>query len=165
MAIETAAATGTASSVVSAAPDSAEITIPATDAASSRPDGEVRASPIARRLAREQGIDLAMVTGTGPGGRVVEQDILEFAVTVASAAQLPGVSDEVAAIPAGGVRSSPIARRLARERGIDLAQVTGTGPEGRIVELDILEYTPVAPASDLTATVIETATRGGRGTG
>ena len=158
MAIETAAATGTASSVVSAVPDSAEIAVPGTGDASSRPDGEVRASPIARRLAREQGIDLAMVTGTGPGGRVVEQDILEFAVTVASAAQLPGVTDGVEAIPAGGVRSSPIARRLARERGIDLAQVTGTGPEGRIVELDILEYTPVAPASDLTATVIETAT-------
>ena len=158
MTVEIAAVTTTAPSLVSAALDSAEITVLATGAAPSRPDGEVRASPIARRLAREQGIDLAMVTGTGPGGRVVEQDILEFAVTVASAAQLPGVTDGVEAIPAGGVRSSPIARRLARERGIDLAQVTGTGPEGRIVELDILEYTPVAPASDLTATVIETAT-------
>ncbi len=40
------------------------------------PGGEVRASPIARRLAREQGIDLAVVTGTGPGGRIVEQDVL-----------------------------------------------------------------------------------------
>ena len=158
MTVEPAAVTTTAPSLVSTAPDTAEIAVPATDAASSRPVGEVRASPIARRLAREQGIDLASVTGTGPGGRVVEQDILEFAASDASAALLPGVSDEVAAIPAGGVRSSPIARRLARERDIDLAQVTGTGPEGRIVELDILEYTPVAPASDLTATVIETAT-------
>ena len=35
--------------------------------------GEVRASPIARRLARERGIDLARVTGTGPGGRIVEE--------------------------------------------------------------------------------------------
>ena len=40
------------------------------------PGGEVRASPIARRLAREQGIDLAVVTGTGPGGRIVEKDVL-----------------------------------------------------------------------------------------
>ncbi len=40
------------------------------------PGGEVRASPIARRMAREQGIDLAVVTGTGPGGRIVEQDVL-----------------------------------------------------------------------------------------
>ena len=158
MTVEIAAVTTTAPSLVSAALDSAEITVLATGAAPSHPDGEVRASPIARRLAREQGIDLARVTGTGPGGRVVEQDILEFAASDASAARLPGVSDEVAAIPAGGVRSSPIARRLARERGIDLAQVTGTGPEGRIVELDILEYTPVAPASDVTGTVVETAT-------
>ena len=40
------------------------------------PGGEVRASPIARRMARGQGIDLAVVTGTGPGGRIVEQDVL-----------------------------------------------------------------------------------------
>jgi pyruvate dehydrogenase E2 component (dihydrolipoamide acetyltransferase) len=47
---------------------------------------------------------------------------------------------------AGGVRASPIARRLARERGLDLSKVKGTGPGGRIVEKDVLEYTP-APAA------------------
>jgi pyruvate dehydrogenase E2 component (dihydrolipoamide acetyltransferase) len=42
------------------------------------------------------------------------------------------------------VRASPIARRLARERGISLIDITGTGPGGRIVEKDVLEYTPPA---------------------
>ena len=42
------------------------------------PAGEVRASPIARRLAKEMGIDLVVVTGSGPGGRIVEQDILSY---------------------------------------------------------------------------------------
>ena len=39
------------------------------------PDGRVKASPIARRLAREQGVDLAAVSGTGPGGRIVKADV------------------------------------------------------------------------------------------
>ena len=38
-------------------------------------EGRVKASPLARRLAREQGIDLHDVTGTGPGGRVVKDDV------------------------------------------------------------------------------------------
>ena len=87
--------------------------------------GEVRASPIARRLARERGVDLATVPGTGPGGRIVEADVLAAADAARSAAE------------AGRVLASPLARRLAREQGIDLASVTGTGPGGRIVEADI----------------------------
>ena len=121
------------------ASDSSEI----VTSAPARTDGEVRASPIARRLARERGIDLAIVTGTGPGGRIVEKDILEYTPTAVAALE---VETAVAVIPAGGVRSSPLARRLARERGIDLAQVVGTGPDGRIVENDILDYVAPAPA-------------------
>jgi pyruvate dehydrogenase E2 component (dihydrolipoamide acetyltransferase) len=41
----------------------------------------VRVSPIARRLAEERGIDLSKVTGSGPGGRIVQQDVLDFAPT------------------------------------------------------------------------------------
>ena len=106
------------------------------------PGGEVRASPIARRLAREQGIDLAVVTGTGPGGRIVEQDVLNH----------PGVGAQTSpvAAAAGDVRASPIARRLAREGGIELALVSGTGPGGRIVEQDVLNHLEAAsqPGSD-----------------
>jgi pyruvate dehydrogenase E2 component (dihydrolipoamide acetyltransferase) len=94
--------------------------------------GDVRASPIARRLARERGIDLALVPGTGPGGRIVEEDVL-------------GYREPAPEAPAGEVRASPLARRLARERGIDLARITGTGPGGRIVEEDVLGYQEPAP--------------------
>ena len=39
---------------------------------------QLRASPVARRLAEERGIDLSLIKGTGPGGRITRNDILEF---------------------------------------------------------------------------------------
>ena len=96
------------------------------------PEGEVRASPIARRLAREQGVDLANLTGSGPGGRIVEADVLAAAAVMSAP---------------GGVLASPLARRLAREGGIDLSSLTGSGPGGRIVEADVLAAS-AAPAAE-----------------
>lgn len=52
------------------------------------------------------------------------------------------------------VRASPIARRLARERGISLIDITGTGPGGRIVERDVLEYTPSPSPAAVTAPTV-----------
>lgn len=83
----------------------------------------VAASPAARRLARELGVDIASLSGTGPGGRIVEADVR----------QTPPASSAVVA-----PRSSPAARRMAREQGIDIATVTGSGPAGRIVKQDLV---------------------------
>jgi pyruvate dehydrogenase E2 component (dihydrolipoamide acetyltransferase) len=41
----------------------------------------VRASPLVRRLAREQGVDLASVSGTGPGGRITKEDVQRAAAS------------------------------------------------------------------------------------
>ena len=49
---------------------------PPTPAPARPPDGNVRASPLARRLAEEMGVDLASVTGTGPEGRIVKEDVI-----------------------------------------------------------------------------------------
>jgi len=54
------------------------VTAPARKAAASVPGGEVKASPVARRLAREKGIDLSNITGTGPGDRITREDVLAF---------------------------------------------------------------------------------------
>lgn len=84
------------------------------------PEAEfVRASPAARRLAREHGVNLAQVKGTGPDGRVVESDVRAFL----DALKAP--------------RVSPVAQRLAEELGVDLTRVTGTGPQGRITREDV----------------------------
>jgi len=51
----------------------------------------------------------------------------------------------------GRVKASPLARRIARERGIDLAQVRGTGPDGRIVAEDVERAEKEAPAAPTVA--------------
>src|SRR5574337_437361 len=49
------------------------------------PSGRIKASPLAKRLAREQGIDLSMVKGSGPGGRVIRRDIAALASSALAA--------------------------------------------------------------------------------
>ncbi len=103
---------------------------------------EARASPAARRLAQEKGVDLKGVTGSGPGGRIVELDV------IAAAAQTPRPAPSRSS---GGepAPASPIARRLAAELEIDLRTVTGTGPGGRITKEDVeaAASAPPAPAA------------------
>ena len=107
---------------------------------------EVRASPLARRLAKERGFDLATITGTGPGGRITEADIPEQGAAAAPAAL---------ASSNGYIKASPLAKRLARERGIDLASLTGTGPGGRVIEVDVPEHAgPAAAGSAAPATLV-----------
>ena len=94
--------------------------------------GHIKSSPAARRLAKELGIDYQVLQGTGPGGRIVEADVM--------AASKDGV---ISATPPVNVKASPLAKRLAAEKGIDLTRITGTGPGGRIVQADI-EAAPVS---------------------
>ena len=53
------------------------------------PGERIKASPVARRLAKEQGIDLATLTGSGPGGRIVKKDVEGAAAAAPGAAGLP----------------------------------------------------------------------------
>lgn len=46
--------------------------------------------------------------------------------------------------PLNGLKASPLARRLARERGVDLSTIRGTGPDGRIVKEDVLNAQPAS---------------------
>jgi len=51
----------------------------------------------------------------------------------------------------GPILASPIARRIALEKGVPLAQIKGTGPGGRIIKADVEKYTPPAAAAPSTA--------------
>lgn len=88
---------------------------------------EVMASPKARALAKELGVDLAKVTGTGPGGIVTEKDVTE---AKAAPAQAPGEARPAVAklgpverVPIKGVRKSIVKNLLASQR--NAASVTG----------------------------------------
>ena len=74
----------------------------------------------------------------GPAG------VMAAASPAPAAVATAGAATDGAPAGAGEVRASPIARRLAREKGIDLALVTGTGPNGRITERDVNNYRPAA---------------------
>jgi len=92
---------GAAPTVESTASVPAEVQVPVPTSAPMVNSGEVRASPLARRLARERGVDLTTITGTGPGGRIVESDIPEQGAPptasspVASAASTTMASENV----------------------------------------------------------------------
>jgi pyruvate dehydrogenase E2 component (dihydrolipoamide acetyltransferase) len=81
--------------------------------------GGVRASPKARTIARQRGISLAGLTGTGPRGMIVSADL------------------ESALPKERPVRVSPVARKLAAEAGVDLSAVEGTGVSGRVMRRDV----------------------------
>jgi pyruvate dehydrogenase E2 component (dihydrolipoamide acetyltransferase) len=91
------------------------------------------ATPVAQRMAAEHGLDLAPVAGTGPGGRITKADV-ESALT-----SLKIVAQDV---PSSQVRATPAARRIARERGVDLADVDGSGLRGRVQASDVQAYVP-----------------------
>lgn len=82
---------------------------------------QIKASPLARRLAEEKGIDLAQVPGTGPGGRITKDDILAHEVGTMEAAS-SSAPPEKALTPSGGEvvtlsrMRQAIARRTAQSK-------------------------------------------------
>jgi pyruvate dehydrogenase E2 component (dihydrolipoamide acetyltransferase) len=57
------------------APTTTPAAVPATTGGDGRGDGRIKASPLAKRIAQERGINLAQLNGTGPGGRIVKRDL------------------------------------------------------------------------------------------
>ncbi|HVW88477.1 MAG TPA: dihydrolipoamide acetyltransferase family protein [Gaiellaceae bacterium] len=95
-----------------AEPEQVSDTVPVPDTSTPAPaassNGRIKASPLARRLAREKGVDLASLSGTGPEGRLVAKDV-EGAQARPAAAAVP--AGEVERLPLTNVRKT-IARRL-----------------------------------------------------
>ena len=92
---------------VAAAPE------PVTEFRSAIANGRVKASPLARRIARERGVDLRQLQGTGPEGRIVAEDVERAGVAPASVAATPVPAGAVERRPLSNVRKT-IARRLTQ---------------------------------------------------
>ena len=84
------------------------------------PGGRILASPLARRIARESGLDLAAIQGSGPGGRIIRRDVESATAAVAPsltpAAQFAPQGPEFRDEPLSQMRKT-IAQRLAQSLG------------------------------------------------
>jgi pyruvate dehydrogenase E2 component (dihydrolipoamide acetyltransferase) len=87
-----------------------------------RTDGRIKASPLARRIARERGIDLTRLRGTGPEGRIVAEDV-ERAEAAPARAAAAAPTGEVEVVPLTSVRKT-IARRLTEAWTVPVFQLT-----------------------------------------
>lgn len=123
--------------------------------------GRLFASPRARKAAGAQGIELAGIAGSGPGGRIVERDVL----AAAAIGPAPRVERGVGPAPrvergvgpesraerdegAARVKATPMAARTAETLGVDLAAVAGSGISGRIMKADVeAAAAPTMPAA------------------
>jgi pyruvate dehydrogenase E2 component (dihydrolipoamide acetyltransferase) len=113
--------------------------IQASPPAEATREAELCASWKARTLAREMGVDLNTLSGSGPVGRIV-------AANVEAARRTPSPA------PSPTADVSPVAGRLAEALGLDPSTIAGTGTDGRILQADVI---------NAAAAIIE----GGRGTG
>jgi pyruvate dehydrogenase E2 component (dihydrolipoamide acetyltransferase) len=95
------------------------------------------APPSVRRLAREKGVALSSLTGSGPAGRITLSDVQSQTVR-------PRLGVASACVSSAGAQmsvvASPRARRVAKELGIDWRRLTGTGRDGRVRESDVRRF-------------------------
>ncbi|MDR1740786.1 MAG: 2-oxo acid dehydrogenase subunit E2 [Synergistaceae bacterium] len=86
-----------------------------------QPSMHYKASPKAKKLARESGVDLSLVPGTGPDGWVVARDVEAAAAAGAAAGEK--------------VKASPVAAKMAAEGGVDLSSIDTGGK--RVMKADV----------------------------
>jgi pyruvate dehydrogenase E2 component (dihydrolipoyllysine-residue acetyltransferase) len=98
-----------------------------------RADGRIKASPLARRIARERGVDLASLRGTGPDGRIVAEDV-ERAATAPAVAAAAERTGEVERVPLTSLRKT-IARRMTEAWEAPAFQISMSADMSRAVEL------------------------------
>lgn len=122
-----------AESTAAQAPASSAAAVPAkTPAVTRDPGTPVLASPAAKKLAKEKGVDLALIAGTGPKGRITLEDV-EAYLTAPKANE-----------PAAEVKTSPLAAKLAEELGVDVSKIQ---TDGRVMKADVLTAAGVCTAA------------------
>ena len=89
--------------------------------------GRIAASPAAKRLAQEKGVDLSVISGSGPGGRIVIEDVEAFSANTSSAS-IPEISDN---------KVSQAAVNEAQKLGVDLSKVQASSIDGHIRKSDV----------------------------
>ncbi len=127
--------------------------LPAGVAAPAQPSGEsaddgVKATPVARRVAQEEGVALDAITGTGSGGQITKDDVLSH-VAQGKDRPAPGAP---ALSPEQAAHISPPVARLAAAYNVDLREVAGARALGAISRQDVLRFVAERDGVDHLAT-------------
>ena len=114
----------------------AAVTEQFTETRESERNGRIKASPLARRIARDRGIDLAVVRGTGPEGRIVAEDVerAEVSPEAPAVAPAPAAPTEVEVVPLTSIRKT-IARRLTEAWQAPVFQISMSADMTRALDL------------------------------
>eukprot|EP00537_Pseudo-nitzschia_pungens_P018322 CAMPEP_0172401894 /NCGR_PEP_ID=MMETSP1061-20121228/52393_1 /TAXON_ID=37318 /ORGANISM="Pseudo-nitzschia pungens, Strain cf. pungens" /LENGTH=586 /DNA_ID=CAMNT_0013135695 /DNA_START=307 /DNA_END=2067 /DNA_ORIENTATION=- len=143
-----------AATLSGAAPSAAAVAAPAAPAAAApkaaapaapvarAPGARIVASPLAKKKAEEIGLDLSIVAGTGPDGRITAADVENAAKNGAPAAAKPAAAAAAPTKPVwtpapGVIAATPMARAAAKKAKLDLATIVGTGSLGRVTVDDV----------------------------
>ena len=148
---------------------SAPVAAVASSLAAPRREGRLFASPNARRVAKELGIDIETVVGSGPEGRITSEDVEEAhknpnaprAVSGSTPSSTPAITVPPILSSNGNVLATAAARQLAELLGVDLAQVPYDAADGRVTKDGVAAFvraqlagsrTPSTPATPATTT-------------
>jgi pyruvate dehydrogenase E2 component (dihydrolipoamide acetyltransferase) len=139
-----AAPPASTASAAPAAVAAAPVAAAAPGAASAAPaGGRVVASPLAKTMAADMGVDISAVVGTGPEGRITAADVQNAALSpaapkaAASSSSSPPPMAAAWTPAAGVVAATPTARALAKKAKLDLSKIVGTGEFGRVTADDV----------------------------
>ncbi|MEI3605147.1 dihydrolipoamide acetyltransferase family protein [Pseudogracilibacillus sp. SE30717A] len=101
---------------------------PSSDQEETDANGKVRATPAARKAARDNDLELRNVSGSGPKGRIHKQDVLDYTKE-------------------NEVLITPLAEKMAKDHGLDISAIKGTGVRGKIEKQDVESYLASQTAS------------------
>jgi pyruvate dehydrogenase E2 component (dihydrolipoamide acetyltransferase) len=104
---------------------------PSESKAGPKEEKRILSTPSARRMAKELGVDLSLVPGTGPDGKVKDADVLKF-------------HEQGPPSP----RITPLAAEIVKQEGLNLSEITGTGENGKITKEDVEQFLAGSKSTD-----------------
>ena len=124
------------------------------------PAAPLRASPVARRIADERGINIAEVQGTGPGGRITRDDVIAYAAAPPQPEPEPAEAPEPIAAEedlAPAVEETPVPEPAVAESEPAADEAEDEAPEPAVAEAEPVEMEAETPEPELTAPAEEPA--------
>ena len=127
-----------------------EESVPQQESEESQSSDRILASPNAKRVAKEKGRDLQTITGTGPGGRITSEDVIE---APKPEVQAPSQAPEIEEVSQETIAQTTVpfaARKAAEQLGVNLTEVKGSGPDGRVTKQDVFAHSRTHSAQQQT---------------